>query len=111
MALVALLLQPSDSLPDLIILDEPELGLHPHAITTIAGLIKSVSAGKQVILATQSASLLNEFEAHDVVVVERQARESIFRRLDEKELGDWLSQYAMGELWEKNVLGGRPAWR
>ena len=108
MALVALLLQPSENLPELLILDEPELGLHPHAITTVAGLIQSVSLEKQVILATQSVTLLNEFAPEDVVVVERQGRESKFRRLDAKQLAAWLEQYSIGELWEKNVLGGRP---
>jgi predicted ATPase len=109
MALVALLLQPGSDLPELLILDEPELGLHPHAITTIAGLIKSVSIEKQVILATQSVTLVNEFDPEDIVVVERQGRESKFRRLDAKQLEVWLKQYSVGELWEKNVLGGRPA--
>lgn len=109
MALVTLLLQPANDLPDLLILDEPELGLHPHAITTVAGLVQSVSFEKQVILATQSATLLNQFAPEDVVVVERQGRESKFRRLDASELAAWLEQYSMGELWEKNVFGGRPA--
>ena len=111
MALVALLLQPAENLPELLILDEPELGLHPHAITTIAGLIKAVSLEKQVILATQSVTLLNEFEPADVVVAERHGRESVFRRVEERQLDAWLSEYSMGELWEKNVIGGRPAWR
>ena len=111
MALVALLQQPSEDLPELLILDEPELGLHPHAITTIAGLIQSTSFNKQVILATQSVTLLNEFGPGDVVVVERQGRESTFRRLEPKSLQEWLAQYSMGELWEKNILGGRPTWR
>lgn len=111
MALVALLQQPADDLPELLILDEPELGLHPHAITTIAGLIQSVSLEKQVILATQSVTLLNEFMPADVVVVERRGRESEFRRLDAKSLEQWLTQYTIGELWEKNIIGGRPAWR
>ena len=111
MALVALLQQPADVLPDLLILDEPELGLHPHAITTVAGLIQSVSLEKQVILATQSVTLLNEFKPEDIVVVERQGRESTFRRLDAKLLEEWLTQYSMGELWEKNILGGRPTWQ
>jgi len=111
MALVALLLQPAVDLPDLLILDEPELGLHPHAITTVAGLIKSASMEKQIIVATQSVTLLNEFEPADVVVVERIGRESRFRRLDARNLEEWLKQYSVGELWEKNILGGRPTWQ
>ena len=109
MALVALLLQPVHMLPELLILDEPELGLHPQTITTVAGLVKSVSTSKQVLLATQSVTLVNQFEAGDVVVGERCDRESWFRRLDEEQLRDWLERYSLGGLWEKNVLGGRPA--
>jgi predicted ATPase len=111
MALVALLQQPAESLPALLILDEPELGLHPHAITTVAGLIKSASLERQVIVATQSVTLLNEFEPSEIVVVERQGRESRFRRLDAGQLEKWLEQYTVGELWEKNILGGRPTWQ
>lgn len=111
LALVALLLQPTENLPELLILDEPELGLHPHAITTVAGLVKSASLDKQVVLATQSVTFLNEFEPESIVVVERQGRESQFRRLDAKQLDAWLAQYTVGELWEKNILGGRPTWQ
>jgi len=109
LALVALLQQPTVDLPELLVLDEPELGLHPHAITTLAGLIKAVSIEKQVLLATQSVTLLNEFDPENIVVVDRQGRESMFRRLDASQLEEWLSRYSVGELWEKNVLGGRPA--
>ena len=108
MALTTLLLQPAHALPDLLILDEPELGLHPHAIATIAGLIKAASQNIQVIVATQSAPLLDAFEPRDVVVVERHGRESAFQRLDPNALQSWLDRYSLGELWDKNVLGGRP---
>jgi predicted ATPase len=108
-ALVALLLQPSDDLPAVLLLDEPELGLHPHAIATIASLIKSAAASTQVILATQSVTLLNEFDANDIVVVERKGRESTFTRKNKQELAGWIEDYSLGELWEKNVLGGQPA--
>jgi predicted ATPase len=108
MALVTLLLQPVDDLPSVIILDEPELGLHPYAINIIAGLLKSVSLHRQVILATQSMTLVDYFEPEQIIVVERPERETQFHRLDPDELQDWLSEYSLAELWEKNVLGGRP---
>ncbi len=105
--LITLLLQPK--LPDTIIIDEPELGLHPSAIQLLADLIKSVAnEGKQIICSTQSVTLLNQFSPDDIIVVEREDNESKFKRLDEERLDDWLDQYAIGELWEKNVLGGRP---
>lgn len=109
MALVALLLQPKNDLPSVLILDEPELGLHPYAINVLGGLIQSVSTQVQVILATQSIALLDCFEPDDVVVVDRRGRESTFTRLNASELEGWLEEYSLSELWEKNVLGGRPA--
>ncbi len=107
-ALVMLLLQPEDSLPDVLILDEPELGLHPYAITVVGGLMRAVSTKIQVIVATQSTALVDCFEPEDVVVVEREGRKSVFRRLETEGLQEWLKDYSLSELWEKNVLGGRP---
>ena len=106
MALILLLLQPEESLPDVLILDEPELGLHPYAITVIGGLIRAVSRKVQVIVATQSTAFVDCFEPADIVVVERKDRKSVFRRLDTKALREWLEDYSLSELWEKNVLGG-----
>ena len=107
-ALVALLLQPGESLPDVLVLDEPELGLHPYAITVVAGLIGAVANSVQVIVATQSTALVDCFEPEDIVVVEREDRKSVFRHLDSEKLGEWLEDYSLSELWEKNVLGGQP---
>lgn len=89
--------------------NEPELGLHPFAIEVIAQLIRSASTQVQVIVATQSVSLIDRFEPKHVVVVDRAGGESHFRRLSEGDLKEWLSEYSISELWEKNVLGGRPA--
>jgi predicted ATPase len=108
MALVTLLLQPERDLPDVLILDEPELGLHPYAISVIAGLIRSASINTQVIVATQSMPFIDCFEPEDIVVVERPKRESVFRRLSRSGLEEWLKDYSLSELWEKNVVGGRP---
>jgi predicted ATPase len=109
MALVALFQQPEFDLPDVVILDEPELGLHPYAIEVLAGLIRSASQHAQVILATQSASLVDRFAPEDIVVVNRTARESTLQRYTEAELHAWLEEYTLSELWEKNVIGGRPS--
>ena len=109
-SLVTLLLQPAEDLPDVLIFDEPELGLHPYAIAVVGGLIRALSTKVQIIVATQSTALVDCFEPEDIVVVERQGRESAFRRLDSEDLSEWLNDYSLSELWEKNVLGGKPQW-
>lgn len=106
-ALVTLLMQPE--LPKVIIIDEPELGLHPIAINKLSGLIKSAAAkGCQVIISTQSVTLLNNFEAEDVITVDKENNQSVFRRLDKEALGNWLKDYSIGELWTKSVINGQP---
>ena len=108
--LATLLLQPSHLAPDTIIIDEPELGLHPYAITLLGAMVKSASIDKQIILSTQSVDLLNEFDVENVIVVEHIDNASSFRRLSVEELRVWLEDdYSLGELWCKNVLGGRPS--
>lgn len=108
MALCTLLLQPEDDLPEVVILDEPELGLHPHALELVAGLVRAASERTQVIVATQSQTFLNFFEPAEIVTVETRDGASVFRRLDAEELKDWLDDYTVGELWQRNVLGGGP---
>jgi predicted ATPase len=107
-ALITALSQPISRLPAFVTIDEPELGLHPAAITLLAGLIRSIAPHCQVLLATQSPALLDEFSADDVVVAERQNGETIFQRLDAEKLKGWLGEYSLSELYDKNVLGGRP---
>jgi predicted ATPase len=114
MALATLLRQPRKELPKVIIIDEPELGLHPAALTILAAMIRSASHFSQIVLATQSVSLVENFEPKDIVVLERQKVEgrnefeTIVRRVEEEKLAGWLKDYSIGELWEKNILGGRP---
>jgi len=108
MALCTLLLQPTADLPDLLILDEPELGLHPFALTIIAGLIRAASTHVQVIVTTQSIEFLDHFEASEIIVVDSADGASQFRRLDPDSMKDWLEDYSLGELWQKNVIGGGP---
>ena len=107
-ALVTLLLQPERELPDVLILDEPELGLHPHALNIIGGLIGGLSTRTQVIVSTQSTGLVDCFEPEEVVVVEREDRCSTFKRLDSQSLRHWMEDYSLSELWEKSILYGRP---
>jgi len=106
-ALTTALLQPNP--PATILLDEPELGLHPYALNLLAGLLKKASAKTQVVVSTQSAPLLDNFEPEDIIVVERKEGASIFERLSSDKLKEWLKDYSLGELWQKNVIGGRPS--
>lgn len=108
MALTTLLLQPRAALPPALILDEPELGLHPAAITLVAGLLRTAARDCQVIVATQSIPLLDQFDVGDVVTVNRRGRESVFERPDPERLREWLEAYSLGELWQKNVLTAGP---
>lgn len=105
--LTTLLLQPSSLQPATIIVDEPELGLHPYAITIFADMVKQISNKKQIIISTQSVSLLNEFNIEDIIVVNRDKFGSAFKRLNKQEFEIWLEEYSLGDLWQKNLLGGR----
>ncbi len=105
--LATLLLQPSP--PSLILIDEPELGLHPYALNLLSAMLKSAATRTQIIVSTQSVTLLDQFDdPEDVIVVDRQEDQSVFRHLDRQALSLWLEEYSLGELWQKNVLGGRP---
>jgi len=107
--LATLLLQPTKLQPPTIIIDEPELGLHPLAITIFAEMVQKAAVNKQVILATQSVELLDNFEVEDVIVVDNDKNGSEFKRLGEEQLRSWLdNDYTLGELWNKNIFGGRP---
>ena len=106
--LATLLLQPKETMPSTIFIDEPELGLHPYALVQLASMLQSASEIRQVIVSTQSVPLLNQFRATDVIVVSKNEGDSTFTRLDLVALEDWINDYSLGDLWEKNVIGGRP---
>jgi predicted ATPase len=111
MCLATLLLQPkgSDKVPGTILLDEPELGLHPFAIHILAELIKKSSLDRQIIMATQSVTLINHFEPADLLITERDDEgATIFNRKTNEELEEWLQEFTLGEIWETNLIGGRP---
>jgi predicted ATPase len=104
--LATLLLQPN--LPGLVVLDEPELGLHPYAIVQLADMLRAAAASSQVVFATQSVTLMDQFALDDLSVVERQGGGSVFDRPAPEPLRQWLDEYSLGELWQKNLIGGRP---
>lgn len=104
--LATALLQPYP--PSTIVIDEPELGLHPYAIEILAELIKAASQKTQVIVSTQSPALVDNFEPEDVIVVNRENGASTFKRLEAKDLTHWLEDYSLGDLWRKNIVAGGP---
>lgn len=105
--LTTALLQPRP--PATIVIDEPELGLHPYAINLLSDLIHSASEQTQVIVSTQSPTLLDHFSPNDVIVVNRCDGRSTFQRLEPNKLAEWLQEYSVGELWQKNVVQGGPS--
>jgi predicted ATPase len=107
-ALVTIFLQPESELPNLILVDEPELGLHPYAMLIVSGLMRAASSNTQVLLATQSPTFLDGFDPSEVIVAEEREHASHYRRVTPEELREWLQEYSLGELWQKNVLGGGP---
>lgn len=106
--LATLLLQPPHLQSDAILVDEPELGLHPYALAVLGSLLRQASEHKQIIVSTQSVELVNQFEPKDVIVTERHESGSVLRRPDGDQLKEWLEEYSLGELWKMNVVGGRP---
>ena len=108
MALATLFLQPEAYRPSVILVDEPELGLHPYAITLLAALMQQASFRTQVIMSTQSPGLLDHFQPEDVLVSDRVNGGTQLTRLEAAKLTAWLEDYSLGQLWEKNEIGGRP---
>ena len=106
--LVVLLCLPKGLGKNIVLIDEPELGLHPFSLNIISELMRKYAMEHQVIVATQSVELLNEFCIEDIITVEAKNGTSVFHRPDAERLKDWLTDYTVGELWQKNVLGGRP---
>lgn len=109
-ALATLLLQPKQTMPNVIILDEPELGLHPYAITQLAEMIKDASTHAQIIIATQSKDLVDHFDIDNISVVEmnKETLSTSVTHLSGEEYNLWLQKYTVSELWDKNIIGGRP---
>lgn len=105
--LATALLQPAP--PSTIVIDEPKLGLHPFALDVLAGVMRDAAERTQLIVSTQSASLLNHFEPEEVIVVDRDEGVSRFRRLEAAPLAEWLKDFSLGELWQKNVFDGGPS--
>jgi len=108
LALITVLSQPTERLPRLISIDEPELGLHPAAIALIAELCRSICRHTQIVLSTQSTELIDHFMVDEVVVVEREEGATSLKRLKKPDLRLWLEDYSLRDLYAKGVIGGTP---
>ena len=107
-ALATIFLQPIADRPRLIILDDPDIGLHPYAIYLLGALIRQASIESKILVATQSPRLIDQFEPEDILVAERTEGSTTYTRQDRDTLESWLEDYTLGDVWEKNVMGGRP---
>lgn len=103
-ALATLLMQPNP--PEVIVIDEPELGLHPYAIGVLAGMIQSASAKSQIIIGTQSPGLISHFTPENIIVMDKdqEEKQTVFNRLSSDSLNEWLQDYSLGEMWERNMF-------
>ena len=112
-ALSTLLLQSKITLPKIIIIDEPELGLHPMAIDILSEMINIASRNSQIFITTQSERLIDHFEPENIIVIDRkqdknQRYYSDFKKLDSQELSQWTEDYRLSDIWNSNIIGGRP---
>ena len=109
-ALAALLLEPPELLPNVILLDEPELGLHPQAVDILAEMIRTAGEHTQVIIATQSERLVDNFDTENILIAEKNKHSHLseFHSLKDMDIEQWLEDYTISQIWEKNVFGGQP---
>lgn len=108
LCLATLLNQPTEFQPGLILIDEPELGLHPRELVLLASLLRGAAEDRQVVVSTQSADLVSQFRAEEIIVANRASGPSTFERLNPEDLKVWLDQYSLGEMWKANLIGGPP---
>ena len=111
--LATLLLQPRQSLPSILMIDEPELGLHPVAIDILSEMINIASINSQVFITTQSPRLIDQFEPKNIIVINRKQDDngrycSDFEKFTDDGLSSWLEDYSLADMWDSNILGGRP---
>lgn len=111
LCLSTLLYQPTELQPGLILINEPELGLHPRELVLLAGMLQEAAESRQVVVSTQSADLVSQFRPEDIIVANRAFGPSTFERLDGEDLKVWLDEYSLGEMWKANIIGGAPLGR
>jgi predicted ATPase len=106
LCLLAVLCHPTP--PPVVCIEEPEIGLHPDLIATLAELLREASKRTQLFITTHSDGLVDALtdSADAVIVCERGENGTQLNRLDPDTLKDWLKRYSLGELWMKGEIGG-----
>ena len=107
--LLTLLNLPKEALPDVLFLDEPELGLHPHAITLVSEMLKRLKHDRQVIIATQSPYMVDCFDLEDVIVADLKGGATSLRTMPRAQYQEWLDdEYQVSDIWLKEMIGAAP---
>lgn len=105
--LLTLLNLPTNRLPDVMFFDEPELGLHPHAITLVAEMLKRLSKTRQIFIATQSPYMVDCFDLENIIVASANDGETVLRNLPREKYQEWLDdEYQLSDIWLKETVGG-----
>ena len=106
--LFTLLYQPAENLPDIIFIDEPELGLHPEGIELLCSALKKASHHAQIFVCTQSIQIVNGTEPEQLVIINRKDGQTTLEHVSHAQIAPWEAELSMSEIWEKNIFGGRP---
>lgn len=107
--LITLLCLPEARLPDVLFFDEPELGLHPHAITLVSEMMKRVAMTRQVFIATQSPYMVDCFELDNIIVASAHRGATTLKNLSVDEYKQWLDDdYLISDIWLKTPIGEVP---
>jgi predicted ATPase len=106
LSLLAILYSPNK--PSLLCIEEPERGLHPDILPTIAELLKEASHEVQIVVTTHSEVIIDALtdSPEDVIVCENENGATQMNRLCQEDLKDWLKRYTLGQLWSKGEIGG-----
>ena len=104
--LVTILLTPQR--PPLLLLDEPELSLHPALLRLLAALLQDAALTTQIVVATQSSDLIGWLMPEEVLIADKEDGKTLFTWAADLDLKAWLDEYTLRDLWLMGNLGGRP---
>jgi predicted ATPase len=94
--------------PALLLLDEPEVSMHPELLKLLAALLQDASVRSQIVVATHSPDLIRWLQPEEVLIADKEDGVTRFTWADELDLDEWLEEYTLRDLWLMGNLGGRP---